>query len=270
MLAHPKREINWRGGYASTDVGRIHYREAGLGEPVVLLHGGQMDSTFWMRLAPILAERYRVLAIDWPTAGLSDPPAEEPEHLDFYGDAVVAFMDALGIERASLVGFHIGASIAVAAAAAHPRRVEKLSLLGLFAAETQAERDAFYKRFGFDFDDARVADPAQIVRDFMAKAAHSDDPDWYSAHLIARLRSGRRSWWAYRAIFRFDVVAAMRRVEAPTLIVHFDGDTLPAETARKGLEHMRGATWRSFDAEAYMPVTEPASLAAALADFLAG
>ena len=113
-----------------TRFGQIHYREIGSGEPVVFVHGARWDSNFWMRVMPLLADRYRSVALDWPPHGLSDPPPEEPEHLSYYSDNVLAFMDAIGVTRASLVGSHTGAAIVVDIAASHPERVDRLVLYG--------------------------------------------------------------------------------------------------------------------------------------------
>lgn len=258
-----------RGAYVDTRSGRLHYRETGAGPAVVLLHGGSMDSTYWLRLAPILAGGHRVLALDMPPLGLSEAPAAEPVDLGWYGDVVLDFINALEVAHVTLVGFHVGASIAVATAARRPERVANLVLVGLFAAETQHEGDAFAASTGFDFDDARVADPVGIIRDFEASGARTDDPGLFTAHLTGRLLAGRRLWWQYRAIFRFDIAAAMRATAVPTLIMHLDQDVTPREMARKALDHLSDAEWLDVKGDPSTVVGDPAVIAGPILEFVA-
>lgn len=256
--------------YVATPLGRVHYHETGAGDPLVLLHGGRMDSSFWMRLAPLLGSEVRALAPDMAPAGLSEPQPEEPASLTAWGDAVVAFLDALGIERAALAGFHIGASVAVDVAARYPERVERLIPVGLFAVETEKERLASYERntgHAPEFDDAAVSDPVWVVREFQ-ETTDPDDPEWYSAHLAARLRLGGRAWWAYRAIFGFDVAGAMRKVACPTLLLYLTGDALDQESADLAAATIEGARVQWLEGPPYMPLTDPGPLAQEMLGFV--
>jgi pimeloyl-ACP methyl ester carboxylesterase len=255
--------------YVETRLGRVHYHETGAGTPLVLLHGGRMDSRFWLRLAPLLAQEMRVLAPDMAPAGLSEPQADEPASLAAWGEAVVAFLDALGIERASVCGFHIGAAVAVDVAARAPDRVDRLIPLGLLAVATQTDREEFYERTGHstEFDDAESSDPEWVVRDFLEHADPSD-PEWYSIHLESRLRLGSRSWWAYRASFAFDIARALQGVRAPTLFLYLTGDVLDREIADLATATVPGSDVEWLEGSAYLPLSDPAPLATALLAFL--
>lgn len=110
---------------------RIHYYAAGAnGSPVVLLHGGGIDSArlSWELLIPVLAERHRVIAPDFPGFGASDKP-DIAYTMSFYGAFLRDFLDALQIERAALCGLSMGGGVALGFALDHPRRVEKLVLV---------------------------------------------------------------------------------------------------------------------------------------------
>ena len=67
-----------RRGYADTAVGQVHYREAGEGEVVVLLHQTASSSIMYYRVMPYLAGRFRVVAMDTPGFGNSDALAGPP------------------------------------------------------------------------------------------------------------------------------------------------------------------------------------------------
>jgi surfactin synthase thioesterase subunit len=86
----------------------LQYYEAGEGHPVILLHGSGPGATGWSNFSgniEALARQFRVLAVDMPGWGLSD--ACTVDRLD-HVDAVIQFMDALGIEKAAFVGNSMG------------------------------------------------------------------------------------------------------------------------------------------------------------------
>jgi 3-oxoadipate enol-lactonase len=98
---------------------RLWYDEAGSGEAVLLLHGGLGDSGLWEPVVPLLAERFRTIRTDLRFFGRSTGPAVP---WSWEGD-VVGVLDALGIERAALVGLSLGGRIALDIALAHPERL---------------------------------------------------------------------------------------------------------------------------------------------------
>lgn len=108
----------------------IHYHEMGQGDPLILLHGSAPGSSGWVNfagnIAP-LASEFRVLALDIPGWGSSQ--AAPPGCTDSVG-ALTEFMDALEIDRASLVGNSMGAMIAMSFAARHPDRIAHLITMG--------------------------------------------------------------------------------------------------------------------------------------------
>lgn len=109
---------------------RVHYRYAGQRgkPPVVLLHGFPQDSYMWRHQMAALADRYDVYAPDTRGFGLTDKPHIRITR-EILGDDVVAFMDAVGLERAFLVGHDWGGIIATKAALDHPDRFSRLVLL---------------------------------------------------------------------------------------------------------------------------------------------
>ncbi len=96
---------------------------------VVLIHGLGVASTYMVPTAVRLAREYRVFAPDLPGFGHSDKP---PRALDIpeLADALVAWMDMAGLERAALVGNSLGCQIIVDAAIRYQARVERLVLQG--------------------------------------------------------------------------------------------------------------------------------------------
>ncbi len=92
------------------------------GTPLILIHGFASSVVTWYRNIDALAREHRVYAIDLKGWGLSDKPSEGDYSLLAQAHHVHAFMDALGLERAVIVGHSMGGAIAVHAAAEYPER----------------------------------------------------------------------------------------------------------------------------------------------------
>jgi pimeloyl-ACP methyl ester carboxylesterase len=107
----------------------IHVEQSGAGDPIVLVHGFPSSSFSFHRLAPILARRRRVIALDLPGLGLSHRDHRRGLSLQAHADRIARLLDALGIERASVLGVSMGGGVAQRLAATHPERVDRLVLV---------------------------------------------------------------------------------------------------------------------------------------------
>jgi non-heme chloroperoxidase len=110
---------------------QITYLEQGSrhGIPVILLHGYTDSHHSFDRNLPLLPAAFHVFAIDQRGHGDSSKPACCYTQADFAAD-VPAFMDAVGLDRASIVGHSMGSFIAQSVALAYPERVARLVLMG--------------------------------------------------------------------------------------------------------------------------------------------
>ncbi len=96
---------------------RAHVLEAGDGEPLVILHGGDGQAVDWAPLMAPLQHHFHVYAADRPGFGLSDPfDYRRTDLRDHAARFVRSLLDTLGIETATLVGGSLGGSFALAAA----------------------------------------------------------------------------------------------------------------------------------------------------------
>ncbi len=103
------------------------YLTGGEGQPLVLLHGVSESARSWSRILPALARDWRVYAPDFPGFGGGDVPDEVSPVA--YADFIAAFLDALGLERATVAGHSFGGLVATRLALAHPGRVAGLGLV---------------------------------------------------------------------------------------------------------------------------------------------
>jgi len=124
-------ENNIEDGWVEVDGLRVRCLKAGEGNvPVLLLHGGGYDSaslSYKHGIGPI-SKHHRVFAPDWPGYGESDKPEMEYS-TEYYVGFLGRLMDALGLEKASLVGISMGGAIALGFSLRSPQRVDKLVLV---------------------------------------------------------------------------------------------------------------------------------------------
>jgi pimeloyl-ACP methyl ester carboxylesterase len=112
----------------------IHYKKYGDGEPVfILLHGFGASLFSWREVTKPLAEIGTVIAYDRPAFGLTERPmeweGENPYSQEAQIELVIGLMDALGVEKAILVGNSAGGTISMLTALKYPERVESLILV---------------------------------------------------------------------------------------------------------------------------------------------
>jgi len=107
---------------------RLAYLDVGQGRPVILIHGFGGSMWQWEHQQIPLSSEFRVITPDLIGAGLSAKPDIEyrPDQMLEY---FIAFMDALGIPQAALVGNSMGGGLAIGMALAHPDRVSQLVLI---------------------------------------------------------------------------------------------------------------------------------------------
>lgn len=113
---------------------KIHYGIEGQGEPVVLVHGLYSSANMNWRLPgvlPLLAQSYRVIALDCRGHGESDKPEGEDEYGAKMAEDVVRLLDHLKIEKAHVVGYSMGGMIVMKLIVLHPERVRSAVLGGM-------------------------------------------------------------------------------------------------------------------------------------------
>ena len=115
-------------GRAEVNGIRIHYRMAGSGDPVVLLHGFPETSNAWRKVMPALAEQYTVLAPDLRGFGDSDRPEIGYDKRTVAED-IHQLVHKLGLGQINLVSHDVGMMVGYAYASAFPSEVKRLVLM---------------------------------------------------------------------------------------------------------------------------------------------
>lgn len=130
---------------------RLRTARLGTGPPVVLLHGYPDNLQIWSALAPRLADRFTVIAPDWPGMGQSDPWPGGASPFQM-ADRLRALLDVWGVDRASLVGLDMGGQPALAFAARHPGRIDRLVVMNSLVLwdEATSWEIRILRRFGWN------------------------------------------------------------------------------------------------------------------------
>lgn len=166
-----------------TDIS-IHTIVGGYGPPLLLLHGHPQTVAIWHKLAPVLCERFTVVACDLRGYGDSSKPVGASDHRNYskrvMANDVLRVMQKLGFDRFRVMAHDRGARVAHRLAADHPDVVERLVLLDIAPTLSMYEKttDAFaraYWHWFFLIQPAPLperlieADPAAYVREVMGR-----------------------------------------------------------------------------------------------------
>lgn len=202
----------------------LQYLEQGTedGVPVIFLHGYTDSHHSFDRNLPRLSRALHVYALDQRGHGGSSQPDCCFEQGDFSED-VIAFMDALDIPSATLVGHSMGSFVAHKVAAEHPNRVDKLVLIGS-AVTVAGNPVAIELKAAVD----TLVDPIdpEFVRAFQAGTFFRPIPDWFLETAVAEsLRVPARIWQsALDGLMAENHAGDLDQITAETLIFWGDQD----------------------------------------------
>ena len=203
---------------------RLHYAEQGdpNGEAIIFLHG-YSDSWFsFSGVLPLLSPEYHAFAFDQRGHGDSDKP-ECCYTLDDYAADVDAFMDAVGIDEATLVGHSGGTIIAPRVALNYPHRVSRLVLVGAatIAATVGTNNEAM---LGLAEEVRALEDPVptEFAREFQESTIHRPIPEEFLSTAVSEsLKLPAHVWHDYmeRIILAGGHAVQLREINAPTLLL---------------------------------------------------
>ena len=184
-----------------TEIGEISTMQAGAGSPVVMLHGLGATKASFLPTVAALADHHRVIAIDLPGFGDSVKPLRAPYHAPFFARSVVGLLDALGLEKADVVGNSMGGRVAIELGLRHPDRTRRLALLAPSLAWLRDRRWAPLLRFVPPQLGAIQPAPRPIVEGIVRRLVPGGAEGWSAAGVDEFLRSyltpnGRAAFYA--------------------------------------------------------------------------
>ncbi|HXA76877.1 MAG TPA: alpha/beta fold hydrolase [Candidatus Acidoferrales bacterium] len=248
----------------------IYWDEQGQGEPVLLIMGLGWASPMWHRSRPVLAERYRTIALDNRGVGRSGMPPG-PYAIALMASDAVSVLDAAGIEGAHVFGVSMGGMIAQEFALQYPGRVRSL-ILGCTAAggptALHAEPEVLEILTQRDLSpDASVAASNPFLYDAGTPLARLDED-----------AAIRKQWWPhpvgymaqFQGIIAWEAYSRLPQIAAPTLVIHGETDRLvPPGNGKLIADRIRGSKLVMIPHASHIfPTDQPAATRHAVLEFL--
>ncbi len=257
-----------RRGFAATRFGQVHYWTWGDGPVLLLLHQSAQSSDEYLRIAPHLVDRFRLLAIDQPGHG----PSSDPDHelsVAEHTAAVIDVLDALDIDRCDVLGHHGGAYIGLSLASACPERVGKTIFSGLGVLPQRTIDRLLNQPMSRDL-------PLDEGGEFLQRTwpvyrrmtAAGVPPDATLLPFLVSLDARTRPYDMHYAILRWDASAAIAAHARPTLLIRGDEDIYSGdvEAVHALLTNSRYATVTGGGA--WLMYEQPEACAALVREFL--
>lgn len=252
----------------------IYYDDAGDGPPLLMIVGFMASRRIWLWQMPVLSRHFRVVTMDNRDAGESDPESVQYTVADMANDGV-RLLDALGIERAHVLGHSMGGFISLQLALNHPDRLDHLVLVGTGpgtrrdpgTAPTPPSRDSW------------VEDPVERNRERYGRIAGGNYFATRPEELEAVAVANRGNRLSYEGAVRqstatqtsHDVRDRLAVITAPTLVIHGDADpSIPVASGRLLAERIPGARLLVMPGVGHLPHLERTDeFNEAVIDFLA-
>jgi len=203
---------------------RLHYAEQGeRGGPVVLMLHGFTDSWFsYSRVLKSMDPKYHVYVLDQRGHGDSDQPRSGYTPRELAND-VLAFMNAIGINEATVVGHSMGSFVAQHIATLEPERVKRLVLIG----SAPSVKNSAVLGLQRDINALSDSVPEKFVRDFQVGMVVQPVPDDFINQVIAESRRlPARLWKEVIKDLLTGADAELTKIKSPTLIIWGDGETV--------------------------------------------
>jgi pimeloyl-ACP methyl ester carboxylesterase len=252
--------------FVETARGQMHYRLAGIGNPLVMLHQVPLSSVEFCDVLPGLAEKRQVITPDLLGYGCSDPPNRGMD-IPAYAAGIIEMLDALGIDRCDLLGVHSGASVANEIAAAFPERIRKLIVIGAAAWEDWQDRYQMFARCQpFLFD----AEGESVRYQWGRLTLYTDKPHIFQRFITEKVKASPLWYTAYVAVFTYDFITRFRQVKAPLLFLVGEKDFLAENTACLKALRPDAAEKVIEDGSVWLAWDKPAEFIESVEEFLDG
>jgi len=268
------------------DGDRVAYQTAGAGPVLLLVHGMAGSFVTWRHVLPTLAQRFTVLAPDLLGHGQSDR-SRGAYSLDAHANMLCDLLDALGHERATVVGQSFGGGVAMQLAYQFPERCERLVLVN--SGGLGREVHLILRLLALPGAESmfplvcapRLRDAGDLVATWLGRAGVRSTPAsqeiWRSYASLADAATRRAFFRGLREVIDFSgqAVSALGRVcrisQLPTLIVWGAQDPfIPVSHAVAAHKAIPGSRLEIFDGVGHYPHCEaPERFVEVLVDFIA-
>jgi len=239
LIIRKREEVDWQyvwkpGRLIDLDGETLHYIDEGMGPPVVLVHGFGGHTFSYRFLIPELARHHRVVAVDLLGFGYSErAPGADYSH-DAQSRRVLRLMDALGIQRASLVGHSMGGEIVMRVAAAAPERVVRLALVASVSGDRVATLPPTPLIKPLLPTLSRLLGRRMLGASFVDKSKLTEEI-WEAYHRPALIRGSMDALYSIMRHSRKDPPIRFDAISAPVLLMFADKERIIPRWMRERL-----------------------------------
>lgn len=241
----------------TTDNGIVHYEVYGRGRPVILLHGWLGSWGVWQETMNFLGSEFRTYALDFWGFGESGKKLSSYQISDFVS-MVDQFMEALGIDRAPVVGHSMGGTVSLALATQYPHRAAKVTVIG---SPVDGRSLAFLLKL------AGIRPIAVVVHNLMwalklgiriSAPIITKDPRWYRMIAQDLDRTTVESFLTSIASLRkTDLTEEISKIEVPVMGMYGARDVIVSPRQWKPLqEHARNVRIERFPEAGHFPMLD--------------
>ncbi len=227
-------------GYVRVEDRHMHYRTAGSGPPLVLLHDSPRSSVLLIPLIEWLSDRFTVFEFDSPGFGLSDALPNDPLVIADTADAIAQTMRALGIAQCSAYGTHTSAKIAIELATRHSDLMTCILLDGISVISENDDEflKGYMKSYEVEDDGTHLTKCWSKMSDqfrhfpwhIRTRQTRLDldfrEPDEIQTHLMDLFYAGPKFHIGYSAAFRLRPAKLLEAMKVPTNIICRADDVL--------------------------------------------
>ncbi|MBM3140953.1 MAG: alpha/beta hydrolase [Chloroflexi bacterium] len=245
----------------------LYYEEHGQGRPVLFHHGYTGSHDGWETVIPLLADRYRCIAMDARGAGESERAGGGYTIAQYAAD-VVGMADALGLDRFTYVGHSMGGGIGMWLGLEHAARLDRLVLVASIPADGTVSDPALHERAA---EQRRAADAEGMFRQRRALAARPESLDESRVRrAVQRALSVSEGHFedSWRAMRDLRVGERLASLTTPTLVIAGAADGL-LQANLTDFMRLPNATLHVFSRVGHgVPTDTPDRVAEVLADFM--
>jgi pimeloyl-ACP methyl ester carboxylesterase len=201
------------GDYVEVNGLNMYYEVSGEGDPLIVLHGAYMNIPAMGDIIPRLAETHKVYALEFQGHGRTNDLERPITYPAFAGD-VAAFMDAVGLEKADIFGYSMGAATGLRLAIDHPEKVDQLALISVSYSMEGAQPE-FFAMLPSMSPDMFAGTPMETA--FKEMSPNPDGFRAFAERMIA-LEHEPMEW-----------EAEVKELKAPVLMITGDADVVTLE-----------------------------------------